>query len=351
MATYNKRHGAICFALIFLSVLNVAALNLQSTPGHDSFSASWTRRRFVEGGILAGSSWFFPRQDACAAMGAAEYDFEYYMRDLLGGNAREGNVMPSHPPPVAPPRTLDGPLLPLLLNDDCSPTCIPTQALLQQLKNEDERDVMKRVNELRDKVSRSFAVRAPWREEHITDQYYFDLTSYALWRTAAELIPDYVQRDVFARNVGRGIYREAFKTGLLSTTVSPKGSTLSATIPALQEILNLFQSSQYCKSYRLGEKDQTTLFDALDDDDFRSGATVNCLISVFEPASLGACLQITGEQSRFIPEFVGVTLAAMWEAAGVKASYETYFVDQEYRPNPKDYFPNEQLLQFSLASM
>jgi hypothetical protein len=328
----------------------VDALKVHLPLGQDSFAASCIRRRFVEGAVLSVSAWLLPNQDALAAKGAAEYDLEYYMRDLLGGNAREGNVMPSTALPVVPPRTLNGPLLPLLLNDDCSSTCIPTQILLQQLKSDDESLVTKRVKDYREKVSRSFAARAPWKEENVTDQYYFDLTSYALWRTAADLLPDYVMRDIFARNVGRGIYREACRTGLLSRTVS-KGSKLTAMIPAIQEVLNLFQSSQYCKSFQLGENQQETFFDSLDDDDLAMGATVNCLVSVFESSSLGASLQITGEQSRFIPEFVGVTLAAMWEVAGVKASFETYFVDQEYRPNPKDFFPDEQLLQFSLVSM
>lgn len=118
----------------------------------------------------------------------------------------------------------------------------------------------------------------------------------------------------------------------------------------MNEIMNLFQSCEYFKSYRLGEKDQIVLFDEYNDNDLRLGATVNCLVSVFEPASLGASLQITGEQSRFTPEFVVVMLAAMWEAAGIKVSYETYFVDNEYQQNPKDFFPNEKLLQFSLNS-
>jgi hypothetical protein len=77
---------------------------------------------------------------------------------------------------------------------------------------------------------------------------------------------------------------------------------------------------------------------------------VDCLISIFRPATLGASLQITGEGSRFSPEFVGTTLTALLDAEfGIRARYETYFVDQEYRANPKDFFPNEQLLQFTLT--
>jgi hypothetical protein len=312
-----------------------------------------TRRAFIsttiEGAVISASLWSVASQDALAAKGAAEYDLEYYIRDLIGGNAKEGNIEASKRPPAPPPRTLGGPLLPLLLNDDCSLSCIPTQALLQEAKGIDSSSITNKMNEYRDKASRSFAARAPWKEEHVSDQYYFDVTSYALWRTAADLIPDYVQRDLFARNVGRDIYQQAVKLGLLKSIVS-NGSTLTSTIPVVKEILNLFQSSKYCKSFRLGEKEQTTIFDEYDYEDLASGATINCLVSVYEPASLGASLQITGEQSRFTPEFVGVTLAAMWETAGIKVSYETYFVDNEYRPNPKDYFPNEQLLQFSLSS-
>jgi hypothetical protein len=118
----------------------------------------------------------------------------------------------------------------------------------------------------------------------------------------------------------------------------------------MKEILECFTSSQYCTGYRMaGDKDDSAMFDELDDSDLASGVSVNCLVSIYSPATLGASLQITGEQSRFIPDFVGTTLAAMWESVGIKASYETYFVDPEYRPNPKDYFPNEQLLQFTLT--
>mmetsp|Transcript_4885 Transcript_4885/g.10769 ORF Transcript_4885/g.10769 Transcript_4885/m.10769 type:complete len:111 (+) Transcript_4885:2-334(+) len=105
-------------------------------------------------------------------------------------------------------------------------------------------------------------------------------------------------------------------------------------------------------SYRLGGEDESRrgryVFDELDDDDIKSGSTVDCLASIYEPAVLSSALQITGEGSRFSPDFVGSTMAAVWEEAGIKASYESYFVDPVYRPNPKDFFPTERLIQFTL---
>jgi hypothetical protein len=300
--------------------------------------------------IVGSTCWLLGREDAQAARGAAELDLEYYMRDLLGGNAKEGNVLSSPLPTAAPPRTLQNPLLSLLLNDDCTPACVPVEAL--QMFLDPNTNLSEKCKDYRSRVSRSFATRSPWQLEHVTDQYYFDLTSYALWRSAADVIPDFVDRDRFARSVGRGIYKKAAEMGMLKVTVTKsETSSLTSTIPAMTEILDLFANSGFCRSYKIGDKTRTVVFDELDDEDLENGNSVDCLVSVYEPATLGASLQITGEQSRFSPEFVGTTLAAMWKEAGVTAKFETYFVDNEYRPNPKDFFPNEQLLQFTLTKL
>ena len=124
--------------------------------------------------------------------------------------------------------------------------------------------------------------------------------------------------------------------------------------------MKYFESIAFIDSFFLGERNKesilsksdktnNTMFDEFDDDDFMSGLSVNALLSVVRPATLGASLQITGEGSRFAPDFIGCTLAALWEESGYDVSYESYFVDNEYRPNPKDFFPDEQLFQFTLT--
>ena len=155
------------------------------------------------------------------------------------------------------------------------------------------------------------------------------------------------------RNIGRRLLEEITSRGMISrkSIETLKGSggntalSLTDTVPSIIEILNLFQSTKYCTGYRLGDKndeDRTGLnvFDQLDDEELSStgaGGSINCLVSVFDPATLGGALQITGEGSRFAPDFVGPTLAAVWErvGGGVAVSFESYFVDPVYRPNPK----------------
>jgi hypothetical protein len=352
--TYGLLFNIFRAIVVILSFLSCFALQ-EASPV--------TRRRaLIENGFrIGGTAFSLLPQPAFAAQGAAELDFEFYMRDLFGGNKKEGNIQASASRVILPPRRLEGPLLPLLLDDKCSPACIPTQALIQQIKQRDgggdERviaeDIQSIVQLYRDKTARSFSSRAPWNEEHVSDQYYFDLTAYALWRSAADLLPNYLDRDKFSRNVGRLILAELQAEKLVGKVPIGKGGVLVSAIPATMEVLELFKSSRYCKDFIIRGEDNKEnddfVFDEIDDESIAAGGTADCLVSVYEPSTLGASLQITGEQSRFGPDFVGATLAALWEANGIRSSWETFFVDPEYRPNPKDFFPNEQLFQFTLS--
>jgi hypothetical protein len=308
---------------------------------------------------------------AQAARGAAELDFEYYIRSAVSGNKREGNVLPSLSPTPALPRTLKEPLLSLLLNDDCSASCVPIATLVQTIlqsrsntqdSNEIERNIQQRLRAYREKARKSFYAKAPWENALVSDQYYFDLTSYALWRTAADLLPNFVDRDRFIRGIGRDLLNNMQEKGLLPNKSTAIRGSATSTIPSMQAVLQTFTSSGFCRDYRIGEAPvldkkgkiaadapPVIIFDDLDDDALTSGASIDCLVSVLEPATLGASLQITGEQSRFGPDFVGATLSAVWEQADLTSSWEVFFVDPEYRPNPKDYFPNEQLLQYTIS--
>lgn len=350
-----------------------------------------TRRQLILAGIATTSATvtstvIFPSKPANAATstvrakGAAELDLEYYIRDLVKGNKKEGSVLPSTDgPPVPPPRKLKGSLLPILLNKECTPDCIPVQALIQQVQQQQQqstggdgsvkkkstaddiaKDIQSRVNEIREKTKRSFFSKAPWEEEDISDQYYFDFTAYALWKTAAELIENNQNRDRFVRNIGQMIVNKLETDGTIqggqqqmSSNKDKNDGALVSTIPAIVEVLELFKRSGYCKNFRIRSSDDNNdsgpIFDELDDESLTIYGTANCLVSIYEPATLGASLQINGENSRFAPDFVGTSLAAIWEKhGGIRSTWDVFFVDPEYRPNPKDYFPNEQLLQITL---
>lgn len=302
----------------------------------------------------------FP-SDAYAVKGAAEYDFEYYMRDLFMGNKPEGNLPVSNAPPTPPPRFLKQPLLQLLLDDELK-SCIPIQALAQ-ITDIPVDKLSEQVESYRMKVAPAFKASHPWQKESMSDEYYFDVTCYALWKVASVTIQDYSARDKFARSIGSMLLNEMIQRELLSkqsvALLNKKDIRLTDLISCIIEVLDLFQATGYCSSYRLGDKNDeersgVKVFDELDDEEIMSpnGGSVNCLVSIFDPATLQGSLQITGEGSRFSPDFVGATLAAVFEKVGssVMVTYENYFVDSVYRPNPKDFFPDERFYQFTIAT-
>lgn len=347
----SKRHFHALIWLFPCSIIH-AYITPQPQPKNKAVHEIKRREAFIS---IALATPLIPSPVAAASntppvKGAAEYDLEYYLRDIFKGNRPEGNLPASNPPALPPPRRLEGDL-PIILLDDTSfdnPLSPSTTLLeLSRVSGLSRSDLISRITNVREKAKRGFGNR--WVEESIRDEYYFDLTSYAVWRVAAEVIPNFQRRNDFARGVGRGVYEEMKTRGLLSPA-SAGGGSLTRTIPIVEGILNAFDASRFCVGYRLGPASEgEPWMDSLDDDDFASRVPVDCLVSVFRPATLGASLQITGEGSRFGPDFVGATLAAAWEDYGVAVTYETYFVDQVYRPNPKDYFPDELLLQFTLT--
>ena len=333
------------------------------------------RRTILQSLVMSSQILLQNAQPSYAAKGAAEYDFDFYVRDLFLGNKKEGNILPSQPPPTPKPRHMST-LIRSIVNESCNGDCITVNELSKLLLLQKDassssssvpasaEEIPSKIISFREKVSKTFQSKEPWDEESILDEYYFDMTCYALYRTASEYIPtNYVLRDTWVRNVGKEIYNLFLfeKEGMVQKEkVVPfnndemKKSLLTDTIPTLIQILDTFQSTNFIEGYRLGEKNDEVrtgknIFDEYDNDDIATGLSVNLLVSVFRPATLGSSLQITGEGSRFSPDFISPTIAAMFEEElGLRVEYEGYFVDEEYRPNPKDFFPDEQLLQFTL---
>lgn len=398
-------------------------------PTSDSRSSTRSRRFILTNSFVTMlTATTTNNNKANAAQGAAEYDFEYYMRDLIYGNKKEGNLPVSQAPPLEKPRTLKDPLLSLFIEDfilyddddtttavdsknnkkmkECKsiPILLLAKSIVEKSNNEKTMDMA--IAEVRSKVAsyankntrNAFYNRAPWENASISDQYYFDYISYCVWRTAADILlpvaatktssssSSYINRDYFVRDIGREIYKQGCELGIF-TKLSSKGTDqeklksnpLTSSIPYVKEILDAFgmNGCQFFSKYKLGgdtattntktkqpknggsnnnnDQKQLALFDIYDDEDLIDGNQINCIVSIFNPATLGSALQITGEGSRFAPEFLGVTLLALWEQEefakfGIqKGSYETFFVDSVYRPNPKDYFPDEIIYQFTLS--
>ncbi|KAL7576884.1 hypothetical protein ACA910_006650 [Epithemia clementina (nom. ined.)] len=390
---------------------------------------------------------------AHAARGAAELDLEFYLRDLVGGNPPEGTTVPTSPATMV---TSSVPRQPV---DADFATWFQTTALVllaDQVRREpqlssqpqtttrdrsvsipaDRGSIQTRFDSYRTNpaILRAFSVRTGGASSNdksaninnsdnqqsggSNSSSDFDLTCYAIWRTATDSLPtNYRARDEYLRNFGRAILRYAQTQNVFSAIASALSCDSDSLVDkneATIALLDWFKTRVHlCSDYRIvsdaaaaaaaaaaapsntdktkqGRKSNTissptrqqdeanqdnnriTLFDELDDEALNDfGASVNPLVTIVDSATLGASLQLNGEGSRFAPDWLGPTLAALWEDVdGMvcrsnninnrddirpkrrrrQVSWEAFFVDPVYRPNPKDYFPTEQLYQFTIMN-
>ena len=112
-----------CLKLVSLPLLKKRRLRYSDGTQKDPAPPHF---EYEQNGIVAMAMMTMNPVHAVAASGgyvrsAAELDLEYYLRDLFGNqNERVGNILPSAPPPMKPPRIITNPLLHILLNDQFS---------------------------------------------------------------------------------------------------------------------------------------------------------------------------------------------------------------------------------------
>jgi hypothetical protein len=165
----GKRKSRIMTTRGILRVTTILSLMIGKTISLDMKDPSLTRRQLGGGGFLLLVT--VQPDPAWAARGAAELDLEFYVRDLIGGNRREGTIPASGMPTAGPPRKLSGRLLPILLMDQevCTANCAPCRALMELVQRRTGQesvviahDIAQRVQDWRDRSSRSFRIRTPW---------------------------------------------------------------------------------------------------------------------------------------------------------------------------------------------
>jgi len=190
------------------------------------------------------------------AKGAAEYDLEFYVRNLIqGNNDREGNIQASAPPPSLPSRSLvnananansnaDG-FIKSIINDELDANCIAIRTL-SQVTSLPAAEISKQIITFRGKVEKTFATRLQWQKESVVDEYYFDLTAYSLYRIAAVLITDYKLRSQWVNLLGDEIYKNLVATNAIAIPVkSISNGQQPVQVTKLTEISFLVPTSPY----------------------------------------------------------------------------------------------------------
>ena len=307
-----------------------------------------SRRIFLLAAASSGPAFIAP-PPASAARGAAELDAEFYARSLLR--------LPPSPPvaaaPPPPPRPLDEPLAAALLESAAA-------AVAESLGVEIDA-VTQRAAALRPSLAVEYertlsggafggasgyeASSSTTRATRIRDQFDFDLALLAIFSQLSSARPT-AERAAAAR----AALGDRLLAQLAPRCVPPlpaacrAGAPLSELCGGLRRLLAALQSAGYLASYKL---DDTDVDDALwrRADDL---SPTRLVVTLGEPASLGAALQLNG--GRVAPGLAAPVLAAYLRSCGARLkTQEEYFIDDTYRPNPLEYRPNAVVLELTVA--
>lgn len=355
----------------------------------------------------------YPTQPAQARVkGAAEYDLEYYIKDLTRsvrvGRSRSGESSLSTTPAAQSsdscrtPSThlLNGPLPTICINAILSSVSHRSpnfKSLLQEYALA-KGDTLTRTFVSRcggdwigvSSMSTSSLVQ-PFLHEHehtnetkdgggyeyegghavIKDQRHFDYLCYLIWKVAGGALGKSEERLEVLRSAGETInkYITTVTTPNPPTSLSPttkNNACLSTTVEsAFTPVLTAFVSSNLIESYTLQSGDGKARsaspstssspptpnfkpFDVYDDEDYDVGRDVNMVLEVKKPAWLTSALQINGENSLFSPSLLSPTLSSsILETEVSLRPVQSYFIDDTYRPNPTEFYPSSEILQFT----
>ena len=120
------------------------------------------------------------------------------------------------------------------------------------------------------------------------------------------------------------------------------GAPLSELCGGLRQLLAALQSAGYLASYKLDDTDvDDALWRRADD----LGPT-RLVVTLGEPASLGAALQLNG--GRVAPGLAAPVLAAYLRSCGARLRRGST-IDDGHRPNPLEYRPNAVVLELTVA--
>lgn len=288
---------------------------------------------------------------APAAQGAAEMDLEFYVKGLVG--AKTTPAPASLPPPV--PRALDAAFATAALG--AAETAVARALGMTPSELRAAAAARRRALEIEYvRVLTSGAFGSGYDTGSAvsaapSDQFGFDLSLLSLFGLLADAQTSGRLRRADVRTClgGLGATLLAVVPGAGRAAVPAQGGaagrqpTLASLIGGMRALLDALQAAGYVRSYAI---DDTDADEAL----WQAGGALSATrlsVTLTDSATLRGALVLDGRVS---PEITRLVLTAYLEARAVEVSeVSELFLDSIYRPNPREYRADQQLLALTIA--
>ncbi len=299
----------------------------------------------------------FRPSTAVAALGAAEMDLEFYLRNTLG-------MKPSPPvtaSPLPPPRKLD----PLFssralgaVESALAPSLSVTPSALREAAVARRRSLSLEFDRVLTQGAfgaLDYSAMAPGGsvggttdalavQQQQRQQYGFDLSLLCYFTLLADARLPRAESRACADRLGMRLLEALAPPTLETSPPAAPPPRLSNTLTGCRALLDGLQAAGYLRSYSLddSEADDKLWSDRSDLSDTR------LTITLTESASLRAAVVLNGRPGAS-PELARPLLTAYLRACGAEvAEAAEYFLDDTYRSNPLEYRANQQVLTLTI---
>jgi len=192
-----------------------------------------------------------------------------------------------------------------------------------------------------------FQKRIIFDPQDLSNQYSFDFNAYLTYLAIAKLLPDPGKQAQFQKKLGDKVLGALAERGAKIEVVDARRGQreLDTVVQGCKSILETFAAINFISKFSVDTSDIDASYFSPD------GPPTSFSFTFDAPATLQAMLQMSGEGTRFKPDYVGIALGSYFAQCSIAADYASYFVDTQYRPNPDDYQPTQVLAQFNLRPL
>uniref|UniRef100_A0A0G4H1J5 Uncharacterized protein n=1 Tax=Chromera velia CCMP2878 TaxID=1169474 RepID=A0A0G4H1J5_9ALVE len=279
-------------------------------------------------------------------LGAAELDFGFYVKDLFDNSPTQ----PTDPLSFTPARKMNRDFAEKLFDKSVRALSGVSGVDVQELRNG--------IASFRLKQTPGFT--RSFMGDDLGSQYVFDLNSWALWKVADIVCDSPEKKKAFRSALGEAVVN-VLKDELKGRVVMDSDGSrhpifevydagvakggLEVAFQSLKEGMKCLRSAGFVRDWKVA------IDDLYKDDWGVKETSIPMTVSAYESAYLRGSLLLNEEKQFFRPDYIAAFIQSYLSSCGVGVLFEgENFLDEQWRPNPRDYTVLEQLYAFSLSN-
>lgn len=254
--------------------------------------------------------------------GAFEMDMDFYVRNILNGNnaqiENEKKVTKSFYPS---PRKMDITITTKMINIIKTIASKMSSLSIETLNEYIDIELPKKLVQLKANI--------PITNENFSDQYYFDIYLYLIYKSIENVISKSEDRVLLRQKVGDEILQLLINDKFINIKNSQRKKDVVELASNVKLLLQSFVKIGLISSFIFDDDDLADQYYA--DSSFREGLPVSFQFTLREPATLLGFIEQNKNDTFYHPEIIASTIASYCRLQGFNTRFEDYLVDNYYR--------------------